>query len=138
MKSEIKYVYEKLKQLRFDFKESDKKLFPNEYTFDYSLNRYIRVDGNDLFISKDTFKPLEEELEYADKCHNLEQQLGCPLEVLFRALRDGIFISDEDFLPHSCLLRNDFILVLFDDIYKAEYLLKEYKKTWWLKPDKSE
>ena len=71
---EIEYVYNKLKQLRFDFKESDRKLFPNEYTFEYGLGRYVRVDGNDLYISKDTFKPLEEELEYADK-------IGCPLKV---------------------------------------------------------
>jgi len=48
MKPEIDYVYNKLKQLRFDFKESDRKLFPNEYTFDYGLDRYVRVDGNDF------------------------------------------------------------------------------------------
>ena len=29
---------------------------------------------------------MEEELEYAEKCHNLEEQLGCPLDVLAKIL----------------------------------------------------
>ena len=155
MKPEIAYVYNKLKQLRFEFKESDRKLFPNEYTFDYGLDRYVRVDGNDLYISKDTFKPLEEELEYADKCHNLEQELGCPLDMYVSIKENGIFIEEEyDEEEHTGLTRlvnipprdlcldfkKDEITIYWEytlDIY-MELKFSDYKKTWWLKEDKSE
>lgn len=150
MKSEIEYVYNKLKQLRFDFKESDRKLFPNEYTFDYGLGRYVRVDGNDLYISKDTFKPLEEELEYADKMHSLEEQIGCSFMIICRAIKEGIWSSEYWYcekeenqnkiryiFPELTILENEWGFDCGDHCYYF-VLLKDYKKTWWLKEDKSE
>ena len=143
MKPDIEYVYNKLKQLRFEFKEADRKLFPKEYKFDYGLDRYVRVDGNDLYISKDTFKPLEEELEYADKMHNLEEELGCPLVVVGKALIQNCFYdveynsyreTDIGFIPEEQIL-----VISIDEWENGNtLLLSDYKKTWWLKEDKSE
>lgn len=75
------------------------------------------------------------------KLEDLEEQLGCTLEVVFKALENGVYYED----VANCMkymvvdlhfnLEGDFILY-FDD---EEYLLvKNYKRTWWLKKDKSE
>ena len=64
---------------------------------------------------------------------SLEDELDIDLITLFKALKNGIWLKDklkEQFLPYHCLLRDDFILVLYEDIYKEEYLLKDYGKTW--------
>ena len=141
MRPEIDYVYNKLKRLRFDFNSSDFKGFRSEYRYEPTLDRYVRKDDNDLFIAKDTFKPLEEELDYADNCHNLEEQIGCPLEVVIKALKDGIYTLD---LPREDLIKQ--VDLKLSNRETEWYLinmimvvnLKDYKKTWWLKEDKSE
>lgn len=63
---------------------------------------------------------------------DIEEELGIDLITLFKALKNGIWLKDEkdQFIPYHCLLRDDFILVLYEDIYKKEYLLKDYGKTW--------
>lgn len=141
MKPDIEYVYNALKQLRFDFKESDRKLFPNEYTFDYGLSRYVRVDGNDLYISKDTFKPLEEELEYANKCHNLAEEIGCPLDVRCKVVCNSFIygILGNQFIVTG-IYEDHFTARVHDDYddYDYDFEWKDYKQTWWLRKDQSE
>ena len=153
MKPDIAYGYDKLKQLRFEFKESDRKLFPNEYTFDYGLDRYVRVDGNDLYISKDTFKPLEEELEYADRCHQQEGKIGCPLDIVAKIMLqeiDTIYVNYGDGGYNSPYEEINEATV--DGMYNRSYWdndwvietnlcpvpFKDYKKSWWTKKDRSE
>lgn len=75
------------------------------------------------------------------KLEDLEEQLGCPLEVVFKALQNGVYYEDiancMKYMPVDLHLNLEGEYVLyFDD---EEYLLtKNYKKTWWLKKDKSE
>ena len=141
MKPEIEYVYNKLKKLRFDFNSVDFRDFRSKYRYEPELNRYVRKDDNDLFIDKNTFKPLEEELEYADKCHNLEEQLGCPLEVLSKILENG-FYEYYGYIPPYHFYRIDIFKkeIMYYDEEKNYFTvkLKDYKKTWWLREDKSE
>ena len=63
---------------------------------------------------------------------DIEDELGIDLITLFKALKNGIWVKDkkDQWLPYHCLLRDDFIFVLYEDIYKKEYLLKDYGKTW--------
>ena len=155
MKPEIEYVYNKLKRLRFDFNRIDFENFRNKYRYEPTLDRYVRKDDNDLFIDKNTFKPLEDELEYADKCHNLEEQLGCPLEVVFKALDKGFYIDTKKVekepswenpkrislvgCPKYFRLNLWYKTIEVDRFGNyLEIWLKDYKKTWWLKEDKSE
>lgn len=137
MKPEIEYVYNKLKRLRFDFNSSDFRDFRSYYRYDPELMRYVRKDDNDLFIAKEAFKPLEEELEYADKCHGLEEQLGCPLEVIFKALKQDYIYTKSG--KHS---RIEFGTYGFEWCIcyglRTQIRVADYKKTWWLKEDKSE
>ena len=97
---------------------------------------------------------VESELNYASKCHNLEEQLGCPLEVLVKAIKNGIwFINTKyelEYIDEALAFntKRDSGKFVFDNccyycqnIEKSkcnEIYLEDYKKTWWLKEDKSE
>lgn len=106
---------------------------PSERDIDNYINEI--EEENQIYI--------EEELEYAEKCHNLEESLGCPLEVVFKALINGIWYED-------VANRMTHIGVGLDTAnYDCEYLLREYdntirllprnyKKTWWLSETKEE
>ena len=75
------------------------------------------------------------------KLEDLEEQLGCPLEVVVKALQNGIFYEDVAncmkymVVDLSFNLEGDFVLY-FDD--EEHWLARNYNKTWWLKIDKSE
>ena len=91
---------------------------------------------------------IKEELNYASNCHNLEEQIGCPLEVVFKALKEGIYYK---FIETDCKLNKMIVPMsrIIDDKYcwtcpkwtsttLMNVKLKDYKKTWWLKEDMSE
>lgn len=106
----------------------------NEYV--RSIKRYLHIG---LCVGEANGSYGEDLMEHFDIMANdfkeiklLEHDLGIDLVTLFKALKDGIWIKEDkdQFLPYHCLLRDDLILVLYDDIYKHEYLLKDYGKTW--------
>jgi len=84
---------------------------------------------------------VESELDYASKCHNLEEQLGCPLEVVIKALKNEIYTLD---LPREDLTKQ--VGLKLSNRENEWYLsnekmcvnLKDYKTLFWLKEDKSE
>ena len=96
-------------------------------------------DGNGISVMAQ--EDVESELDYASKCHNLEEQLGCPLDVVVKALQNGVYYEDVAncmkymVVDLHCNLEGDFVLY-FDD--EECLLVRNYKKTWFLKKDKSE
>ena len=77
------------------------------------------------------------------KLEDLEEKLGCPLDVVVKALKIGIYTNlknwnREDLTKYFCLnLYNlDTEWYLGNPIIFVN--LKDYKKTWWLREDKSE
>jgi len=86
------------------------------------------------------------------KLEDLEDKIGCPLDVVFKAIQNGIYTNwdwyyDEfDINAELSHIDNVYygvnpfgkISIMFG--YKKETIidLKDYKKTWWLKEDKSE
>jgi hypothetical protein len=90
----------------------------------------------------------------------LEEELGCSLEVVVKALKNGVYVLDEETGGTKLILRGfinstqdyeDGTFGFIDDRYWAMkklevtglcvpiyYAWKDYKKTWWLKEDKSE
>lgn len=86
-------------------------------------------------------------LEKLGKLEDLEEELGCPLEVMLKALKYGFYdkygkwYKDYDFnLKYDWLLSNPndkYLIFDGEDIY-FELKLRDYKKTWWLKEDMSE
>ena len=75
---------------------------------------------------------------------DLEEQLGCPLEVMFKALKSGIYNDVPEYIGTVGLVYINnfygFMLTCFNSkgLQTGCYPTSEYKKTWWLKGDKSE
>lgn len=69
---------------------------------------------------------------------DLEDELGCPLEVVFKALKEGII--DEENEDRDIMIVHSKQGYWFRDF--AEDLprlwVKDYGKTWWLKGDRSD
>ena len=85
---------------------------------------------------------MEKELEYAEKCHKLEEQLGCPLEVVLKAVKQGKVWNGYTWLLCMKLTVVNDNWVLSNGVYSV--LLENYAKdhrrydSWWLKEDRSE
>ena len=104
------------------------------------MNRLTIKNGN-YYCSPDSETSLKPVYDKLGKLEDLEEQLGCPLEVVFKALKDGIYtekidntllISKDVSLKHN---GNQFVFIL-EHCYCV--VIKNYKKTWWLKEDKTE
>ena len=132
--------------------------------YDYKeIKEEVRKDINT--IKQALLKAQEQEKENA-KYKQLEEELGCPLEVLFKALNEGFlcekFVIKQDNykdypekweqwkkeynneLQHigntKYLNLNMWYKIIYfskGDTY-MEIWLEDYKKIWWLKEDKSE
>ena len=84
-----------------------------------------------------------EALETIKTVVDLQKELGCPLKVIFKALRDGIYIYDkwnygEQMLHYIPVLKNGEFVCGFGNKEYYIRMLSDYKKTWWLRPDRSE
>lgn len=85
------------------------------------------------------------------KLEDLEDELGCPLDVVFKALKDkeiivkhtyGLDEPIEKLKTHKIsglqFNKTDFVFWLYEDIVtdlEFDVNVKYYKKTWWLKED---
>ncbi len=125
-------------------------LFKNRNTI------YMGGEKSNSFTYKDTignhFKEIEEIKQFLLKAQEMEkeitkykqikEQLGCPLEVVERAIKNGIYNGVPEYISAVGLvyMLGRFYLTCFDENGKPDgsYLISEYKKTWWLKEDRSE
>lgn len=86
-------------------------------------------DANEMVEALETIKELVD----------LQEDLGCPLKVFVKALKNGIYYDDKFEHPVFILDKDNFktkdyhLLITGTIVY-----LKDYQKTWWLKEDKSE
>lgn len=75
------------------------------------------------------------------KLEDIEESLGCPLDVVFKALKEGIYIENEfgKMVNFKCRLtyKNEEIGWYFN-IIDGYVLIKDHKKTWWLSETKEE
>lgn len=87
---------------------------------------------------------IREALTRLESIDKLQKELGCPLEVIFEALKTGTYNGCGEHhivgLVYIGGMWNKYMLTCFDEQGKpnGSYPLDEYKKTWWLKEDKSE
>lgn len=98
-----------------------------------------KCDDGYTFVERYTEDKIIDKL---GKLEDLEEQLGCPLEVVFKALTNGIYNGVPEHIEAVGLVIvfNNFALTCFDIFGNQTgcYPTNEYKKTWWLKKDKSE
>ena len=77
-----------------------------------------------------------------DKYGELTEQLGCPLDVVFKAMTSEIYydtLSGTGIDVQPFLVVNEDGMFVFDTFDETDYIfLNDYKQTWWLKEDKSE
>ena len=67
---------------------------------------------------------------------DIEEEMGCPLEVVIKALKNGIYATGFKVKQNPQLLWDEeygWIL----QTYECDEFTKNYKKTWWLKANKS-
>ena len=92
----------------------------------------------------------EKKFKAFDKLGEMEsllEQIGCPLEVDAELLKYDTLIFDQDGVKWfvDAILKDNYITTMRVEMgeKKAEFLYKQfklsdYKKTWWLKADRSE
>ena len=106
---------------------------------------YYRKDADTImFNSKTDYNAIQK----LGKLEDIEEELGCPLEVVLKALKEGIVYEKENkyvLIPNlifAQLLNED-----VDDYHFINYdlpnlennlivKLSDYQKTWWLKGEK--
>lgn len=103
------------------------------------MSRLTKVNGSgEIEITIDNeFRILRK----LSKLEDLEDELGCPLDVVFKALKEGIIINNiyNEKVNFKCRLvyKNEELGWYFNIINDGYVLLKDFSKTWWI-GDKSE
>ena len=80
-------------------------------------------------------------IEKLGKLEDLEDELGCPLEVMVKAISNGIYVKDmpkEDLIKHFGLKLSNIKTEWYLSTNIICVNLKDYKTLFWLKEDKSE
>ena len=109
------------------------------------IKRYLEINGREE--DEENFSP-SEELTICNIAKNtiaLEEELGCPLEVVGKAiLQNCIYVLEcEDYKETEIGFINQdgekgYVISVDEWENGNQVWLSDYKKTWWLKEDKSE
>ena len=93
---------------------------------------------NSMGIHSSSYQKCVERLNKLADLDGLEEELGCSLKIVFKALKNGIYVYNGNhfvvFLKYY-KIHNKFRL---KDVNGLLYSLEDYKKDWLLKEDKSE
>ena len=99
------------------------------------------VENTDDYIKLAT-KDKQEFINKLGRLEDIEEEIGCPLEVREKAIKYGIYIKNiyGEMVNFKVMLvyKNEQMGYYFRFINDGYVLLADYKKTWWLKRDKSE
>lgn len=124
---------------------------------------YIDWEYRTGYYKKAYVKRLNEKTLKLGRLEDIEEKLGCPLEVVFRALEEGIVINEEGYVNSAyddeefnaeedsyynwlklSQAGNDYYFEDIDHPYGDSECgdigccvkLSDYQKTWWLKGEK--
>ena len=112
------------------------------------MSRLTRLE-NGIYNPNKELLFVSELMNKLGKLEDLEDELGCPLDVVFKALKEGIWFKSDDFITKNLekdlatrprlYYSDDFKRYRFEIGFGLHYVsLKDYSKTWWLKGDKDE
>ena len=109
---------------------------------------------NGFHLDDEHIKFVKDKLEYADKMKSIEQDLGCPLDVLFKLGElekngEAIVIKGETPSEFETFETDNFqvdfshkrIIVFVEKTDWTDtrvFYFKDYKKTWWLSETKED
>ena len=124
--------------------------FYNKWKLTYFLEDKPKELNTIDTIKQALLKAQELEKENAEY-KQLEEEIGCPLEVFLKALGKGFYcpknLGGKEFVLSSNNyqtqkfknINDEWTISLIDsNVVVASIHLKDYKKTWWLRKDKSE
>ena len=102
---------------------------------DYKENR-------DDDFCKDVYE-MTDALETIKKVVDSQKDLGCPLDVLAKAIIQNCFYDGSDYKETNIGFVNQegdlgIVISVAEWEYGNTMYLKDYKKTWWLRDDRSE
>lgn len=124
------------------------------------MSRLTYCDG-EFFSGKKSYQvvpkiniSVKDCIDKLGELENIEDELGCPLDVVFKALKDkeivvkhtyGLNEPVEKLKTHKIsglsVYGRDFVFWLYENIVtdlEFDVNVEDYKKTWWLKEDLSE
>lgn len=108
----------------------------------YKINQLTEMCGNTdeaIKLRDDLFDMFTVKFsEPLDDIAELQEELGCPLDVVFKAAAQKKVFAGTCWLGNLCLEKIDNVWWLTNGWTAYSVRLKDYKKTWWLKEDKSE
>jgi hypothetical protein len=110
------------------------------------MERLTKQMGDKYFYKSMPYKDnfyISQVVTKLGKLEDIEQELGITLEVLFKALKDGIMINSNGILRNLNgieLSYNGYFECWFFEygMGTANVKLKDYGKTWWLEKSKEE
>lgn len=101
------------------------------------MNRLTKKIGDNYCSQAGDFYDLYNKL---GKLEDLEEEVGCPLEVLGKVIKNEYVVVEDkkgELIFKLAIIKNEKIWIKWKG--KECYLpIEDYKKTWWLKEDKSE
>ena len=132
--SKFDEVYHKLGQLEDLMEELNIDNVEELGEYIHDLNIYVGAYAND---PPEKTQQIVKDLNTVAK---LRKKLGCHLEVVFEALKEGIILSNKEL--YSCEItyhknQNEWVFVCYiNNEPQVGVNVKQYKKTWWLPSDK--
>lgn len=133
----------------------------NRLTKKFNGEYYYKDATTIIFINEADYNAIQK----LGKLEDLEEQIGCPLEVMFKALEEGIIINEEGFVNsaydnkefnaekdsyYNCLTLYKYENNYYFEDTSSPYgdpecgnigcwvKLSDYQKTWWLKGEKDD
>lgn len=105
---------------------------------DALVNCYVESDNR-----KEAEKLIKQDLDKLGKLKDLEEELGCPLEVVIKVLKnEKILFENEEYYGSLRwnIYTKEFVFDLSSDKEITDFYLKtnNYGKEWWLKGEKNE
>ena len=103
---------------------------------------YIDWEYRTGYYSKEYVKRLNEKTLKLGSLEDIEEELGCPLEVVFKKVKE---LAIENWNQVNCLQYDydeklwyiiSYSLWNHEFYPDRQYYLKDYQKTWWLKGEK--
>ena len=102
---------------------------------DYTTNATIHTVG--FIVKGDRSKDYNNALNKLYEIENLEEELGCPLDVYIKATVYGVIVDGSQYRVTFHKDEEGYYFILSNGS-AWRFRTSSYKKTWWLKRDKSE
>ena len=114
----------------------------NRLTRKHKPTNYTRYTEKTICLKNYNIRSanLNKAIEKLGKLEDIEEELGCPLEVIIEATKNGIILNNNkiyDCKPSYYEKVNGWTFVCcIGGEAQVGFALKDYQKTWWLKGEK--